>query len=147
MPRRGAFSSQHIPAAINNQLSAKYFNKNTRGSEESKASPEMSQRRTSMRRTSFSHLPHNIFLTMNKSSQARTDVKRLELQMKRKVITHYKQEVPYGMILCNSLFKVVWDCMTISFLIYISMAIPYQGFLILIILSLIYCKHLFFLSS
>jgi hypothetical protein len=45
--------------------------------------------------------------------------------MKRKVMSINKQEVPRGMVLCNSVFRITWDFLTIIFLIYISAITPY----------------------
>jgi hypothetical protein len=56
---------------------------------------------------------------------AAQDQKNLELQMKRTVMSLNVQERPWGMFLCNSVFRIAWDFLTLIFLIYISAATPY----------------------
>jgi CRP-like cAMP-binding protein len=49
----------------------------------------------------------------------------MEEQMKRKVVSIHKQEVPKGMILCNSKIRIIWDFVTIIWILYITFQVPF----------------------
>jgi voltage-gated potassium channel len=105
---------------------------NGRTSEDAEESPRDGNERKVIMRKAFTFPPEPLeamrrkFMTeATKRTSQRRNATGLEEQMKRKIVTLHKQNVPRGMLLSNSKFRISWDLFSIILIMYITVQTPF----------------------